>query len=61
MINDLIEFLGILCLGAFAWFLWWPSVFLVAGVYLILVANARAGRRRARPEPSGRGSSVINT
>lgn len=41
-INTAMEWAGFGCLVAFGWFCWPPAALLVAGVVLVVVANARA-------------------
>lgn len=44
MINSLVEWAGFACLVGFAYLCWPPAALLVAGLVLLLVANARAAR-----------------
>lgn len=46
--NDVMEWAGFACLAAFAFFVWPPLTFLVAGLVLVVTANLRDVR--ARPD-----------
>ncbi|MFG2056680.1 hypothetical protein ACGFI9_21920 [Micromonospora sp. NPDC048930] len=41
-LNTSMEWVGFCCLVAFGWCVWPPAALLVAGVVLVVVANARA-------------------
>lgn len=38
-----LEVLGVLCVAAFAWFVWPPAALLVLGVALLLISWVRSG------------------
>lgn len=46
VLDNLLEFLGLLCLIAFAYFVWPPAALLVAGLILVVTSNLRTARRK---------------
>lgn len=51
-LNTVMEWAGFACLVAFGAFVWPPAALLVAGVVLVVVANARAAAARPRRRPA---------
>ncbi len=51
-VNTAMEWAGFCCLVAFGWFCWPPAALLVAGVVLVVVANARAAAAKPKRRPA---------